>query len=33
VPQDDLINERDASPDYRAHLVAVMAKRAVESAR
>lgn len=33
VPQEDLINERDASPDYRAHLVAVMAKRAVESAR
>jgi len=32
VAQDDLINERDAGPDYRAHLVSVMAKRAVTSA-
>jgi carbon-monoxide dehydrogenase medium subunit len=32
VAEDDLIRERDASPDYRAHLVAVMAKRAVEHA-
>jgi carbon-monoxide dehydrogenase medium subunit len=32
VPVDDLINERDASPAYRAQLVAVMARRAVEQA-
>lgn len=32
VAQDDLINERDASPDYRAQLVATMARRAVEQA-
>ncbi len=32
VPQDDLINERDAGPEYRAHLVATMARRAVEHA-
>ena len=32
VPQDDLINERDAGPEYRANLVAVMARRAVEAA-
>jgi aerobic carbon-monoxide dehydrogenase medium subunit len=30
VPETDLVSERDAGTDYRAHLVAVMAKRAVE---
>ena len=30
VPEGDLVSERDAATDYRAHLVAVMAKRAVE---
>lgn len=29
VAQDDLVAERDAAADYKAHLVAVMAKRAV----
>lgn len=32
VPADDLTDELDASPDYKAHLVGVMARRAVESA-
>ena len=32
VPQDELISERDAGPEYRASLVSVMAKRAVASA-
>jgi carbon-monoxide dehydrogenase medium subunit len=32
VPEDDLLDERDARPPYRAHLVTVMAKRAVAAA-
>jgi aerobic carbon-monoxide dehydrogenase medium subunit len=31
-PEDDLIDERDARPAYRAHLVGVMTKRAVAAA-
>lgn len=30
VPTDDLNDERNASPEYRAHLIKVMARRAVE---
>jgi carbon-monoxide dehydrogenase medium subunit len=32
VPADDLMSDTEASADYRAHLVGVMAKRAVQSA-
>jgi carbon-monoxide dehydrogenase medium subunit len=32
VPEGDLLDERDARPPYRAHLVRVMAKRAVSAA-
>ena len=32
VPADDLMSDTEASSDYRAHLVHVMAKRAVQSA-
>jgi carbon-monoxide dehydrogenase medium subunit len=32
VKQDGLNNDLHASPEYRAHLITVMAKRAVEAA-
>ncbi|MEO8554192.1 MAG: xanthine dehydrogenase family protein subunit M [Kofleriaceae bacterium] len=32
VPADDLMSDTEASADYRAHLVGVMARRAVQSA-
>ena len=32
VPSDELNNDLHASADYRAHLVAVMARRAVDAA-
>ena len=31
-PEDDLVNEREAATDYKAHIVSVMAKRAIEDA-
>ncbi len=33
VPADDLMSDTEASAEYRAHLVTVMAKRAVQSAK
>ncbi|MFT3697041.1 MAG: xanthine dehydrogenase family protein subunit M [Kofleriaceae bacterium] len=33
VPPDDLMSDTEASAEYRAHLVTVMAKRAVQSAK
>jgi len=33
VPSDDLLDEIDASADYRAHLVSVMARRAVANCK
>lgn len=32
VPENDLVGEREAATDYKAHIVAVMAKRALEDA-